>query len=31
MSCDLNVMLLPPMKKCPMDFYQGVSFSAQIW
>ena len=23
-------MLLPAMGKCPMDFYQGVVFTAQI-
>ena len=32
MSHDQKVMtLLPPMEKCPMDFYQGVVFTAQIW
>ena len=25
------MMLLPPMEKCPMDFYQGVVFTSQIW
>ena len=25
------MMLLHPMEKCPMDFYQGVVFTAQIW
>ena len=25
------MMLLPPMEKCPMDFYQGVVFTVQIW
>ena len=29
--CDQKVMmLLIPMEKCPMDFYQGVVFTAQI-
>ena len=22
--------LLPPMKKCPINFYHGVAFTAQI-
>ena len=31
MSRDQKVMkLLPPMEKCPMTFYQGVVFTAQI-
>ena len=31
MSRDQKVMtLLPSMEKCPMDFYQGVIFNAQI-
>ena len=31
MSRDLKeITLLPPMEKCPMDFYQGVVFTAQI-
>ena len=25
------MMLLPIMEKCPMDFYQEVVFTAQIW
>ena len=25
------VMLLPPMEKCPINFYHGVAFTAQIW
>ena len=25
------MMLLPPIDKCPMDFYQGVVFTVQIW
>ena len=24
------MMLLPPIDKCPMDFYQGVVFTVQI-
>ena len=32
MSYDQKVMTsLPLMEKCPMDFYQGVAFTAQIW
>ena len=31
MSRDKKVMvLLPPMKKCPIDFYHQVAFTAQI-
>ena len=31
MSRDPKLMTLsPPMEKCPMDFYQGVVFTAQI-
>ena len=31
MPSDQKLMrLLPPMKKCPKDFYQGVVFTAQI-
>ena len=31
MSPDQKVMtLLPPMEKCPLDFHQGVVFTAQI-
>ena len=31
MPHDQKVMMLqPPMEKCPMDFYQGVVFTAQI-
>ena len=32
MSRDQKVMtLLPPMEKYPMDLYEGVVFTAQIW
>ena len=32
MSRDQKVMmLLPTMEKCPIDFYHGVTFTAQIW
>ena len=32
MWCDQNAMaLLPPGKKCPINFYHGVAFTAQIW
>ena len=32
MSGDQKVMaLLSPMEKCPINFYHGVSFTAQIW
>ena len=32
MSRDQKVMkILPPMEKCPMDFYEGVAFTAEIW
>ena len=31
MSCDQKVkVLLPPMEKCPVNFYQVVVFTAQI-
>ena len=32
MSCDQKVMkLLPTVEKFPMDFYEGVVFTAEIW
>ena len=32
MSRDQKVMaLLSPMEKCPINFYHGVAFTAQIW
>ena len=31
MLCDQKVMLLPPVEKCPIDFYDGVVFTAEIW
>ena len=32
MSCDQKVIaLLSPMEKCPINFYDGVAFTAQIW
>ena len=30
MFCDQKVMLLPPVEKCPIDFYDGVAFTAKI-
>ena len=31
MSCEQKVMaLLPPMEKCPINFYHRVAFTAQI-
>ena len=32
MSHDQKVIiLLPPMEKCPISFYQRVAFTVQIW
>ena len=32
MSRDQKLMaMLSPMEKCPINFYHGVAFTAQIW